>query len=103
MTMNRRLFAMLMAASVLAASGCASSPASDSAGRVIDDTVITTKVKAAFVNDPVVKARQVSVETYNGQVQLSGWVNSAGEAQQAVSIARKVEGVKSVHNDIRIR
>jgi len=103
MNLNRRFFAALLASSVLAASGCASTPGGVSAGEAIDDTVITTKVKAAFVNDPVVKARQVSVETYKGRVQLSGWVNSDAEAKQAVSIARNVEGVKSVHNDIRIR
>lgn len=99
----KRISAMLLAAAVLATAGCAGSPQRESTGEAIDDTVITTKVKAAFVNDPVVKAREVSVETFKGEVQLSGWVNSPAEANQAISIARNVQGVKSVRNNIRIR
>jgi osmotically-inducible protein OsmY len=97
----KRFSAMLLAAAVLATAGCAGTPSR--VGVVVEDSVITTKVKAAFVNDPVVKAREVHVETIQGEVMLSGYVNTPTEANQAVAIARHVEGVRSVRNNIRIR
>lgn len=83
--------------------GCASGPDRVSTGQFIDDRVISTKVKAAFAEDPVVKALQVNVDTYNGNVQLSGFVQSPEEIRRAGELARRVEGVKSVQNDLRIR
>lgn len=73
------------------------------AGEIIDDTVITTKVKAALIADPVTKAHQISVETYEGAVKLSGFVESAEAEQRAMEIARDVEGTKSVDDDMEIR
>jgi hyperosmotically inducible periplasmic protein len=73
-----------------------------SAGAMIDDTTITTKVKAKFVDDPVVKALDIKVNTYEGVVQLSGFANSLNEIDQAGRIARSTSGVKSVKNDIRL-
>jgi osmotically-inducible protein OsmY len=70
---------------------------------MIDDSVITTKVKAAFVEDKTVAAMNINVETYKGTVQLSGFANSASEMSRAVEIARSVNGVKSVKNDIRLK
>ena len=65
--------------------------------------MITTKVKAAFAADPTVKATEVNVETYKGDVQLSGFVAEPRDAQRAVEIARGVQGVTSVKNDIRVK
>ena len=87
----------------LVTTGCASSPTQSSAGEVIDDSVITTKVKAAFVEDKAVAAMNINVETYKGTVQLSGFANSASEMSRAVEIARSVKGVRSVKNDIRLK
>lgn len=103
MTLYKRYSALLLAAAVLTAAGCGGSPIRESTGEVIDDTVITTKVKAILIKDPVVRGRDVSVETFKGDVQLSGWVNSHAEAEQAATLARTVRGVKSVHNDIRVK
>jgi len=75
----------------------------ESAGQYIDDATITTKVKTAIFNDPNVKATEVKVETYKGIVQLSGFVNSSEAASRAVEIARSVEGVKSVRNNMTVK
>ena len=94
-----------MAAAVMLAAmmGCASTAKQEGTGEYVDDTVITTKVKAALLGDPATKAAQVNVETFKGVVQLSGFVDSAAMASKAVDDARAVPGVKSVKNDMRVR
>ena len=83
--------------------GCAVERGQESTGAYVDDTVITTEVKAKFANDPTVAATSISVETLKGTVQLSGFAKSAAEKSQAESIARGVKGVKAVRNDIIVR
>jgi osmotically-inducible protein OsmY len=72
-------------------------------GEYIDDTVITTKAKAAILSDPVLKASEINVETYKGIVQLSGFVSSNAAADRAVVVVRGVGGVRSVKNDMRLK
>ena len=81
----------------------AETPRQESAGAMLDDTVITTKVKAAFVQDEKVSALRVNVTSNEGIVQLSGFANSALEVNRAAEIARKVPGVKDVKNDIILK
>ncbi|MGX9218636.1 BON domain-containing protein [Massilia varians] len=100
---QRLITAAFTAAVAITAVGCSSNPTSKSAGEYVDDAVITTKVKAAFAADPTVKATEVNVETYKGDVQLSGFVAEPRDAQRAVEIARGVKGVTSVKNDIRVK
>ncbi|MDK6078863.1 BON domain-containing protein [Massilia varians] len=100
---QRIVTAAFTAAVAITAVGCSSNPTSKSAGEYVDDAVITTKVKAAFAADPTVKATEVNVETYKGDVQLSGFVAEPRDAQRAVEIARGVKGVTSVKNDIRVK
>ena len=69
----------------------------------MDDSWLTTKVKTAILDEPSLKVLQINVETYKGQVQLSGFVDNAASQAKAVEIARKVEGVTSVKNDLRLR
>lgn len=83
--------------------GCASTEKKESAGEYVDDSVITAKVKAAIFNEPTLKSTEINVETYKGSVQLSGFVAQAGDASKAASVARGVNGVKSVKNDIRVK
>jgi osmotically-inducible protein OsmY len=83
--------------------GCASTPRSEGTAEYVDDTVITTKVKAAIVADPSLKATEINVETFKGRVQLSGFVNSQADIARAVEVARSVKGVKSVANDMRLK
>lgn len=73
------------------------------AGEVLDDTLITTKVKAALVADPVTKAHQISVDTFKGKVKLSGFVDSAEAEQRAIEVARGVEGAAEVEDALEIR
>jgi osmotically-inducible protein OsmY len=96
-----RLLVVGLVASTLAA--CAGSPTRESTGEYIDDTVITSKVKAKFVESEAVSAAAVSVETFKGTVQLSGFVQSAEERRKAEELALAVAGVKQVRNDIRLR
>ncbi len=102
----RKLFPALAAAVVLA--GCASTSGdaakSDTTGQYIDDATVTAKVKTASASDVGVKAASnVSVETTHGVVQLSGYADSQDQARRAVDTAKKVAGVRSVQNDIRLK
>lgn len=100
---QRLITATFAAAIAITTVGCASTSNRESAGEYVDDAVITTKVKAAFAADPTVKATEINVETFKGDVQLSGFVAQPGDAQRAVEIARGVKGVTSVKNDIRVK
>lgn len=97
--MNRLLIVLL--AGMLVA--CAGQDTRQSAGEYIDDAVITSKVKAALLKDDEVEGLDVKVETFRGVVQLGGFVDSREDRQRAAEIARKVAGVKSVQNDIRLK
>lgn len=88
---------------VTLSTGCASTSTSESTGEYVDDATITTKVKAAFVKDEIVKAFDVSVETFKGTVQLSGFVDTAEEKSRAAQIARGVKGVRDVDNKITVK
>ncbi len=83
--------------------GCASTATQSSTGEYVDDTVITTKVKAAIFNDPSLKSAEINVETFKGVVQLSGFVSSQNDITQAVRVARDVPGVVSVKNAMRLK
>lgn len=83
--------------------GCSATEHSSSTGGYIDDTVITTKVKAAIFDEPTLKSMQISVETYKGEVQLSGFVDSAQSIRKAGEVARSVEGVQKVQNDLIVK
>ncbi|MFN2361126.1 MAG: BON domain-containing protein [Marinobacter sp.] len=91
--------AMLLALLV----GCASTESSSGTGEYIDDTVITTKVKAAIFNETTLESAEINVETYKGVVQLSGFVNSQDDIDTAEKLARGVKGVKSVSNDMDLK
>jgi hyperosmotically inducible periplasmic protein len=74
-----------------------------SAGEVIDDSTVTAKVKAALTDDETTKARDIKVETYKGVVQLAGFVDTNAEKSRATDVARSVNGVKEVRNDIEVQ
>ena len=83
--------------------GCAGGRTYESTGEYFDDSVLTTKVKSAIVADPKLKSLQISVETFKGVVQLSGFVNSSAAANRAVELARRVRGVKQVNNSLIVK
>ena len=83
--------------------GCAGSRTQESTGEYVDDSTITAKVKAAIFDDPALKMFQISVETFKGVVQLSGFVNSPQVVSRAGEVASRVSGVKSVKNTLLVK
>ncbi len=96
----RGFVAVLLVAALVA---CASTPKQESTGEYVDDSAITTKVKADLLADNILKGFQISVETYKGIVQLSGFVDTQATKDRASSITRKVAGVKEVRNNLIIK
>lgn len=88
---------------MVALMSCAGSRTRETTGEYLDDSVITTKVKYALLADPDVKSLDISVETFKGVVQLSGFVNNAEQARKAAGIAKSVQGVRSVKNSLVVK
>jgi osmotically-inducible protein OsmY len=82
---------------------CAATPKHESTGEYVDDSVITTRVKAAIFEDETLKTLQINVKTYKGTVQLSGFVDSAQSVTRAGEIAQSVKNVTSVKNDLLVK
>lgn len=101
--LGKYLSAVFLAVTLVGAAGCASTPKKEGTAEYIDDTVITTKVKAAVLNEPTLKSAEINVETFKGVVQLSGFVSTQGAAIKAMEVAQGVTGVKSVKNDMRLK
>ncbi len=101
---TRNSLSLIFAALVLAtASGCAVTRGQETVGAYVDDTAITTSVKARFLDNKSVDGTSISVETLNGTVMLSGFAKSANEKAMAETLAWKANGVKAVKNEIAIR
>jgi osmotically-inducible protein OsmY len=103
MTKFARISILVAAVALAALAGCASTQKNESTGQYMDDTAITTKVKAAIFNEPTLKSAEINVETFKGRVQLSGFVASPASIERAVAVARGVGGVTSVANDMRVK
>jgi osmotically-inducible protein OsmY len=96
-----RFLAVCALAATLAA--CAVTSGRETTGEYIDDATITTKVKAALFDEPSLKSMQVSVETFQDVVQLSGFVDSSDSKNKAGEVASSIKGVRSVRNDLVVR
>ena len=96
-------FAVLTAVLFATLLGCASTSTKEGTGEYIDDSVITTKVKAAVLNEPSLKVAEINVETFKGVVQLSGFVKDAEDVSKAAAVARSVKGVTSVKNSLLVK
>lgn len=103
MKITQRMMTLVFTASLLVITGCASTSTREGTGEYVDDSVITTKVKAEIFNEPTLKSMEINVETFKGTVQLSGFVTSSANIEKAVTIARNVKGVRSVKNDMRLK
>ena len=99
----KRISVFLAAAILVTAAGCASTSTQESTGQYLDDSAITTKVKAAIFNEPTLKSAEINVETFKGRVQLSGFVSSRASIDKAVTVAQGVGGVTSVKDDMRLK
>jgi len=96
-------FRFLVSIVLLSMVACASTPTKESTGEYFDDSIITTKVKAAILYDPFLKSAEINVETFKGVVQLSGFVSSQENVKRATEVAQSINGVTSVKNDMRIK
>jgi len=83
--------------------GCSSTPKRESTGQYVDDSVITTKVKTAIFNESTLKTLQINVKTFKGVVQLSGFVDSPQAVAKAGEVAKNVNNVVSVENDLIVK
>jgi len=99
-----RMLQLLVCIGLLSAFlGCAATQTQQSTGQYVDDSVITTKVKAAIFNEPTLKTFQINVKTYKAVVQLSGFVDSAQNVTKAGEVAKTVVGVASVENALVVK
>jgi osmotically-inducible protein OsmY len=104
MAKKHRILSFLICIGLMVAFlGCASTRTQEGTGEYIDDSAITSKVKAAILGDPALKVFQINVETFKGEVQLSGFVDSAEKVTRAGEVARSVKGVKSVKNSLIVK
>lgn len=95
--------AFFMALVLMTTAGCVSTRTQEGTGEYVDDSVITSKVKAAILAEPGLRSAEINVETFKGVVQLSGFVSSNAEINRAIAVARSVGGVASVKNDMRLK
>lgn len=103
-TIVKQFLSLLLLLAVIATlAACAATPTRESTGEYVDDSVITTKIKSMLAADDLLKSFQISVETYQGTVQLSGFVNSRKAVDKADEIAKSVKGVKSVKNNLIVK
>lgn len=101
---NFKIVSTLIAALILTTLiGCASTEKKESTGEYVDDTVITASVKAAILKEPSLKVNEIKVETFKRVVQLSGFVRSDENMATAMTLARGINGVESVRNDMRLK
>jgi osmotically-inducible protein OsmY len=99
-----KIFAAVLASTTLiTAAGCAATRTHEATGQYVDDSVITSKVKAAILGEPGLKVAEINVETFKGRVQLSGFVSHRGDIDSAIRLARNVDGVSSVTNDLQLK
>ena len=103
MRLSNRFATLVFAILLASLLGCAGTSTKEGTGEYFDDVVITTKVKTAILNEPSLKSTEINVETFKGTVQLTGFVSSRAAINKAVEVARGVEGVTSVRNDMRLK
>src|SRR5688572_24302620 len=96
-------FTFIAPVMLIALIGCASTRTHESTGEYVDNSVITLKVKSAIMGDDTLKSSEINVETFKSVVQLSGFVNSQADIKRAVAVAKGVEGVTSVKNDMQLK
>lgn len=103
MTIRNRMALFLSGVAFAALTGCAATPTQESTGQMLDDSVVTTKVKAAIFNETSLKSLDISVTTFRGVVHLTGHVDSKRSAAVATKVAEGVPGVKAVDNELQVQ
>ena len=100
---SRMLTLLILIAVAFGSAACTSVGPNRTIGSVVDDSVVTSRVKAALVKDEIVSGYAVEVDTYEGVVQLSGFVKSHEERMRAIKLARNVKGVKEVRDAMIVK
>jgi BON domain len=100
--LNRTASAIFLAVTLVTMMGCAATPTRESTGEYLDDAAVTTKVKAAMLDQPSLKSFDIHVVTLKGTVYLSGVVASRYAMDEAVKVARGIAGVRTVKNDMQV-
>jgi len=103
MKISKNITALALSALLISISACAATETKESTGQYVDNSVLTAKVKTAIFNEPSLKSSEISVETFKGEVQLSGFVSSIDQTKKAVEIAKSIPGVTAVKNDMRVK
>jgi hyperosmotically inducible protein len=104
MKMKSRILTMIVAAvAVVSMAACSATRTTRSTGETVDDATVTAKVKTALARDPATSAYRIEVESYRGEVQLNGFVESADMKSSATRVAKSVSGVKSVSNNLQVQ
>jgi hyperosmotically inducible periplasmic protein len=97
------LLATTVTVATITTTGCSNSPYKRSSGEYLDDQTLTARVKSALFSDPNVSGFQVNVDSYKGTVSLSGFVDTAAQKARAEDVARQVNGVRQVQNNLSVR
>ncbi len=104
LTLKQHSLVVILAAGLaMSAAACAATPTRESTGGYVDDSTITAKIKADLAQDNQVSATDVSLKTYKGVVDLSGFVNSQSQVSEARRVASQVDGVKAVHDNLIVK
>lgn len=103
MSLIKKIPVLIFVGLVASLTACSSTEKQESTGQYVDNSVLTAKVKTAIFNEPSLKSLEISVETFKGEVQLSGFVSTIAQTNKAVEIAKGVPGVTSVKNDMRVK
>jgi hyperosmotically inducible protein len=103
MNLFQKITVLLFSGALISLTACAATDTKESTGQYVDNSVLTAKVKTAIFNEPTLKSSEIKVQTYKGEVQLSGFVSSIEQTNKAVELAKTIPGVTSVKNDMRVK
>lgn len=103
MSLINKITVLAFTGILISLSACAATDTKESTGQYVDNSVLTAKVKTAIFNEPTLKSSEITVQTFKGEVQLSGFVSSIDQTNKAVEVARGIPGVTSVKNDMRVK
>ena len=103
MSLIKKISVLAFSSILISLSACAATETKESTGQYVDNSVLTAKVKTAIFNEPTLKSSEITVQTFKGEVQLSGFVGSIDQTNKAVEVAKAIPGVTSVKNDMRVK
>lgn len=103
MTLIKKISVLIFSGVLISLAACAATETKESTGQYVDNSVLTAKIKTAIFNEPSLKSSEITVQTFKGEVQLSGFVSSIEQTNKAVEVAKAIPGVTSVKNDMRVK